>query len=393
MSPTEYGSDREPPRGGMTRRAALGRFALVTAGAAAGPAVLGGRASAASSKQPTKFKDFKPFNPRVKPGPPTGLPKRVATNFPAGSQYFIDMARNVKQAVQDRGMEFVPTTYGSDTAANIDQLAQLLEKGIGALILQPQDAHGEEATLLKAIKQGVAVAYEVSGPSTIQIAADQYNIGYTQGVVAAKWIKANLGGKAQVVVFNAAKISQSLIPRANGRIAGVKTAGPGVKVVDNQGIVQLTPEEGNNLAQTVLQRHPDVNVWLGDDDTIIGVMSALEAIGKKPTDKIYLSGVNGQANALAAVKKGTLFRTDMAFPNGVYEYAVGQLCCDWIEGKSVPQVMDVNLFPITKANIDSFLTDDRNPRAAYKRGIKKYITYLGNIDYRTRMNYVPSAVS
>src|SRR6266516_3012908 len=163
---------------------------------------------------------------------------------------------------------------------------------------------------------------------------------------AAIWIKANLGGKAQVVVFNAAKISQSLIPRANGRIAGVKTAGPGVKVVDNQGTVQ--------------QRHPDVNVWLGDDDTIIGVMSALEAIGKKPSDKIYLSGVNGQANALSAVKKGTLFRTDMAFPNGVYEYAVGQLCCDWIEGKSVPQVMDVNLFPITKANIDSFLTDDRN---------------------------------
>src|SRR5215471_14058527 len=117
------GSDTETSRGGLTRRAALGRFALAGAGVAAGPAALAGRAWASPAvQQPTKFKDFKPFNPHVKPGPATGLPTRVATNFPAGSQYFIDMARNVKQAVVDRGMEFVPTTYGSDTAANVDQL-------------------------------------------------------------------------------------------------------------------------------------------------------------------------------------------------------------------------------------------------------------------------------
>src|SRR5690349_16569890 len=84
LTPTEGGD-----MGGdtLTRRAALGRFALAGAGMAAGPAALAGRAWASPSAQPTKFKDFKPFNLHVKPGPATGLPKRVATNFPAGSQY------------------------------------------------------------------------------------------------------------------------------------------------------------------------------------------------------------------------------------------------------------------------------------------------------------------
>ena len=152
----------------------------------------------------------------------------------------------------------------------------------------------------------------------------------------SKWIKANLGGNANVVVFNAAKIAQTLIPRTTGRIDALKKGGPGIKIVANQGISLLTPEEGSKAASTLMQAHPEINVWLGDDDTIVGVESALMAMGKKPTDKIYLSGFNGQANALARLQAGGLFREDIAFPNGVYEWATGQFLCDYIEGKSDP---------------------------------------------------------
>jgi ribose transport system substrate-binding protein len=361
------------------------------------PALFAERALGSSllsaAKNPTRFSDFKPFNPRIPRGPATGLPRRVATNFPAGSGYFIQFEKIVKKSIQARGMEFVPTTYGSDLAKNVDQLNQLLERGVGAIILQPQDVAGERATLLKAIKQGVCIAYEVSGPSTIQIAANQYKIGYTQGLQAVKWIKANLGGKAEVIVFNSTQISQSLTPRTTGRINALKTGGSGIKVVANQGITKLTVEEGNTLAQTLYQRYPNVSVWLGDDDTVLGVLSALEASGKDASDDIYLSGVNGQTDALAKVKAGTLFREDIAFPNGVYEYATGQLCCDWIEGRSVPQVMDIKLIPVSRANVDSFLRKDKNPAAVPKSQYKKYMNYLGNIDYRTRNKYVRGSIS
>ena len=86
------------------------------------------------------------------------------------------------------------------------------------------------------VKNGVCVAYEVTGPSTIQIVADQFQIGYRQGVAAVAWIKKNLGGNAQAVVFDASQIAPSLTPRTTGRIAGLKKGGPGVKIVANQGI-------------------------------------------------------------------------------------------------------------------------------------------------------------
>ena len=386
--------------GRYTRSQALGRLASMTAGVAAAPTLFGAFASdalavrGAATAYPKKFSDFKPFNPHVPAGPPTGLPKAFATNIAAGSAYFIELSKTVQKSVESRGYSLTTTTYTSDVAKNVDQLTQLLKKGIGGLVLQAQDEHAETAVLTQAIKQGVCVIYEVAAPCTQQIAADQYKSGYTQGAAALKWIKANLGGKADVVVFNSAKIAQTLIPRTTGRIDALKTGGSGIKIVANQGISLLTPEEGSQAASTLMQAHPEINVWVGDDDTIVGVESALMAMGKKPTDKIYLSGFNGQANALARLKAGGLFRADIAFPNGVYEWATGQYLCDYVEGKSIPQVQVLNAIPVTEANIDKFLADDQNPKAAYERGVKGYLTLLGNIDYRNRLqNYVRTSIA
>jgi ribose transport system substrate-binding protein len=356
----------------------------------------------------TKLSDYQKFNPNVPAGPATGLPKRIATNFPAGSAYFQDFQKIVEKAAKDRGYEFVATTWSTDLAKNINQLETLMASGVGALVCQVQDEHGQAATLQKAINQGICVFYEVAGPCTCEIISNQYQTGYIQGVQAAKWITANLGGKAQVVVFNDDKVAQSLIPRGQGRVAGVKTAGPGVQVVANQSMTQLTAEEGTKLANTLLQAHPGANVWLGDDDTSIGVVAALEASGKTASDKIYVSGFNGQLNALQAVKAGGLFREDIAFANAVYEYAAAQediafanavyeyaaaqAACDWIEGKSIPQVMNLGIFPVDPTNVDAFLADNSDPANAYKSGIAKYVDYYGNTDFRTR-TYVPGAVS
>jgi ABC-type sugar transport system substrate-binding protein len=334
---------------------------------------------------------YKRYNPQVPAGPATGLPKRVATNFPAGSAYFQQFADNAKLAVESRGYKFTSTTYGSDLAQNVDAIDELVNSGVGAVIFQVQDEQGEAPTILKLIEKGICVIYSVAGPSTTQVIADQYQCGYVQGVNAAKWITANMGGKAQVVVFNASQISPAFIPRTQGRIDGVKTAGPGIQIVANEPIKLLTPEEGQQIAGSVLQAHPQVDAWLGDDDTIIGVVAALQEAGKKPSDKIFASGFNGQSNALAAVQAKGLFR-DVSFPNGVYEYACGAICCDWIEGKSVPQIIDLGIFAVTPANVAAFIADNNNPATSFKTAIGKYVTYFGNTSYQ-HPNYIKGAVS
>ena len=65
------------PSGLYTRGQALGRLASIAAGVAGGPSLFGAFASdalagvAAASGYPTKFSQFKAFNPHVPAGPPT----------------------------------------------------------------------------------------------------------------------------------------------------------------------------------------------------------------------------------------------------------------------------------------------------------------------------------
>src|SRR5882757_5996242 len=99
-----------------TRAQALRRLASMTAGAAVAPTLFGSLASDAFAAQevgtkfPTKFKDFKPFNPNLPAGPATGLPKVIATNIAAGSAYFIQLSDTVKKSVESRGYTFQTTT-------------------------------------------------------------------------------------------------------------------------------------------------------------------------------------------------------------------------------------------------------------------------------------------
>ncbi|MEZ5077243.1 MAG: sugar ABC transporter substrate-binding protein [Solirubrobacterales bacterium] len=400
-----------------TRRVMLTRASAVAGGLTVLPAVLAACGSSGSSStaattggattsgggesgsfgslstNPTKISGFQPFDSSVAPGPETGLPTHIATNFPAGSEYFDNFAKNVEKAVKDRGLEFSSTTWESDVAQNIAQLKQLQTTGVGSIIAQVQDEHGESATLLEAIKAGICVVYSVAGPSTLQIITDQYKGGLTQGEQAAKWIEENLGGQAQVVVFNDDQIAEALIPRAEGRVAGVEKAGSGVKIVANQPIKQLTAQEGNELASTLLQAHPDANVWMADDDTALGVVSALEAAGKTPDDKIYVSGFNGEPKALDAVKAGGLLREDIAFPNAVYEYAVGQFCCDWIEGKSIPSVVDLKTQVVTPENVDAVLANEANPASVFEGSeIDQLLGFYGNTSF-AEPSYTPSGIT
>ena len=379
--------------GGASLAGVLAACAPRPAAPAAAPAAATERtttATTAPANAPGKGgpdpKTLKPFVPGTTAGEKPNLPKRIAWANTSDAEFFLAITNSIDLAAKDRGLEFITAIANDDSTKNIEQINTFLQRGIAALCIQPLDANAQAPVMQQAIDQGIAVLSLVTPPSTSQVVADQYKVGNAQGLAAAKWITENLGGKAKVHYFNIDTI-EVLIARHKGVLDGVKTAGPGVEIVSDVNAGAITNDAGFKTMNTVLQAHPDVNVILGGDTLVLGALAALEA-ASKASDKIYISGIDGDAQALDKIRAGGPYKASFAFAYPMMGYAWGQYAADWLEGKDIPMVQQFNAIELNSAQtIDEFQMAMKNVKDTWKNA-DKYFTNLGNINYATRQNYL-----
>ncbi len=341
----------------------------------------------------TKLSQLAPFHPSSAVGAKPNLPKRIAWANSSNAQFFIELGDSIEAAAHDRGLQYVTAIANNDSATNISQINSFMQTGIAALCIQPIDAAAQAIVMRQAINQGIDVLSLVTPPSTVQAVADQYAVGYAQGVAAANWVKKELGGKAQVIIFNLDTITV-LIARDQGVRAGLKTGGPGIQIVEDIETPQETEQSAEQTMSTILQAHPDVNVILGTagDTYSMGALAALRSAGTD-TSKMYLSGINGDSDALAEIEKGGPYKASFAFAYNLMGYAWGQFAADWLAGKQVPQVMVFNAIALDSASAINAFNKAMSPqgvRSSYLQ-TSKYMKLLGNISYETRNRFLTTS--
>lgn len=330
----------------------------------------------------TEKQELPPFEFTDAVGEVPDLPKTIAWANTSDAEFFMQITRSIEAAAQERGLEFITAIADDDSAKNIEQIETFLQRGIGALAVQPLDANAQAPLMQRAIDSGAAVMSLVTPPSTNQAIADQYKVGNTQGLAAAKYITENMGGNAKVVYFNTDSI-EVLKARHQGVLDGLATAGPGVEIVADIQPEAITQEAGFAAMSTILQANPDVDVVLGGDTYVLGALAALEAEGKA-RDDMYLSGIDGDEQALAAVREGGPYKASFAFAYPLMGYAWGQFAADWLEGKSIPQVMQLNAIELNSAEtIDAFQAAMENVPETWQDA-STYLTMLGSVNYETR---------
>jgi ribose transport system substrate-binding protein len=341
----------------------------------------------------TKLSQLAPFRPSSTVGAKPNLPKRIAWANSSNAEFFVELGDSIEAAAHDRGLQYVTAIANNDSATNISQINSFMQTGIAALCIQPIDAAAQAIVMRQAINQGIDVMSLVTPPSTVQAVADQYEVGYAQGVAAAKWVKQELGGKAKVIIFNLDTVTV-LIARDQGVRNGLKTGGPGIQIVEDIETPQETEQSAEQTMSTILQAHPDVNVILGTagDTYSMGALAALRSAGTD-TSKMYLSGINGDSDALAEIEKGGPYKASFAFAYNLMGYAWGQFAADWLAGKQVPQVMVFNAIALDSASAINAFNKAMSPKGVRSSYLQtsKYMKLLGNISYATRNRFLTSS--
>ena len=331
---------------------------------------------------------FPPFDPNAPTcSRPYGLEKVLAFSQDNERKFMQGVAAGLAQAAKDRGLEYRIAQANNDPARMLGQVRAFLESKVGALVVAPIDSPALSPVLKQVIWSGAYVGTVVPPPATSLLNAPQYLTGKVLGDEAAAYIRTRLKGKAKVVLLTHDSL-QFLAPRFAAMRDSLKDI-PGVTIVAD--ISPLTVDEAGGAAvmRTILLADPDIDVVLGADTVVLGALTALRAAGKARQDQ-FLGGIDGEPAAVAEIKKGGPYKASVSLASPIFSYAMGQHAADWLEGKSVPQAMDILPRALKLEDIASYESDLADPASVYKDPARRslYLKMYGNICFDTRDNYV-----
>jgi ribose transport system substrate-binding protein len=318
---------------------------------------------------------------------PPGLQKVLAFAQDNEREFMQGVGRGLALAARNRGLEFRTALAANDANKMIEDVQRFLSAKVGAVVAAPVDPLSLSRSLQQVIWQGGYVGTVVPPPAITLLNAPQYLTGKVLGDAAAAYIKEHLGGNARVVLLTHDSL-QFLAPRFVAMRDALKDIA-GVTIVADISPTTVNKEGGAATMRTILLAHPNVDVVLGADTVVLGALDALRAAGKARPDQ-FLGGIDGEPEAVAEIKRGGPYKASVSLASPVFGYALGHYAADWLEGRSVPQAMDILPRALTATNIAQYEADLADPAGVYADPARRdsYLRMYGNICYDTRQQYV-----
>jgi ribose transport system substrate-binding protein len=182
----------------------------------------------------------------------------------------------VNKEYMDEGLttELVIESADTDVAGQIQQLQNLMAKDVDAILVNPGDVNGLNATLLEALNKGIiviSVDQELNVPGV-------YNVGIDQkawAMTSAEWLAKKLGGKGEVVQIEGFPGHPANVARMNG-VAEVFAKYPDIKVLATD-TGKWDEATGQQVMSNFLAAYPNLTGYWTQDGMAIGALQAVMA--------------------------------------------------------------------------------------------------------------------
>jgi len=180
-------------------------------------------------------------------------------------------AEYMKQGITN---DLVIESADTDVAGQIQQLQNLMNKGVDAILVNPGDVNGLNATLEEAVKKGIiviSVDQEIGANGVYNVGIDQKEWAKT----SAKWLADKLGGKGDIVEIEGFPGHPANVARMDG-VAEVLKNYPDIKVLAKD-TGKWDEATGQQVMSQFLASFPNLNGYWTQDGMAIGALQALMA--------------------------------------------------------------------------------------------------------------------
>lgn len=223
----------------------------------------------------------------------------------------IAQTQSMKDEAAKLGYQLVYTDAQSSAAKQVSDVNSMIAQGLDMIFLSPR----EEKPLIPAVRAAKAAGIPVVlldrtvDPSLAKAGVDYLAfIGsdfVEEGKRAAEWLVKNANGKTKIIELEGTTGSSPANDRKKGFDDAINAAG-GFEIVASQS-GDFARDKGRQVAEALLQAHPDANViYAHNDEMALGAVAALEAAGKTPGKDVLILSIDGGKEAVQAVVDGKL---------------------------------------------------------------------------------------
>jgi ribose transport system substrate-binding protein len=192
------------------------------------------------------------------------------------------------------------------------------------------------------------------------------------GTMAARQMVSLLHGTGTIALLGGTRDSVNAANRLAGFERGVR--GTRVRVVErvNADYIRATAEAA---AGRILHDHPRISGFFAVNDLMaLGVADAVRAEGKY--GKVVIIGVDGIAEALDAVREGTISATVSQYPYVMGWMAV-EACVAGVRGARLPAQVDAPIAVVTRSNVGRAMATFPRPFRGYSDPLEQILLRQG----------------
>jgi ribose transport system substrate-binding protein len=262
--------------------------------------------------------------------------------------YFISMNEALEEAVEQIGAELIIADAQHDVTKQMNDIDDMIQKGIDILLINPTDSDGVQGAVEAAKEAGiivVAVDAQATGPIDSFVGSKNYDAGYLAGQQMAE----DLGGQGKVAILDGIPVVP-ILERVRGFEDAIKEH-PGIEIVDKQNGKQ-DRAEAMKVTENMLQANKDLDaIFSVNDEGALGSLGAIEASGKE----VYIYSVDGHPEAIDAILNGNIFKATTAqFPADQVRIGLGMALAKYWGAKVVPTEVPIDVELQTKENAEGF---------------------------------------
>jgi ribose transport system substrate-binding protein len=260
--------------------------------------------------------------------------------------FYQELEAGMREAATELGLELLVQSAEKDLAAQTAQVENFIVRGVQAVIACPVDSRGIAQVLRRADDEGVAVFTADIAAEGIQVVAHVASDNVQGGRLAGEFLAEQLGGAGAVAVVDHPEVT-SVQDRVAGFLEAVE-ASAGLTLAARPS-AQGRRDLALDVATSMLQAHPEVRgIFAINDETALGVLSALEALGR---EDVTVVGYDAIPEARRAIREGTALRADVVQHPREMGAQVLRAVADHLGGAAVEPLQAVRVSLVTRETL------------------------------------------